>query len=99
MGTPAGPIKFLTTFELEPTADGTTVHMRFGAAKASRDRAILTNALPTFEGIFAANAASLRAQLAEELEARMSAAPVEPPVPAPKAGGLFSELEPLLLVG
>jgi hypothetical protein len=99
MGTPQGQVRFLTTMELEPTADGTIVHMRFGPTKSARDRAILTSVLPMFGPIFDANAASLRTLLAEELESRASTASIEPTLPAPKADGLFAELEPLLLVG
>ena len=99
MGTPAGQVRFLTTMELEPTADGTIVHMRFGPSKSARDKAILTSVLPMFEPIFAANATSLRTLLAAELDARASRASAEPALPAPKADGLFAELEPLLPVG
>jgi len=99
MGTPAGQVSFVTTFELEPTANGTTVHMRFGPTKSAKDRAILTQVLPAFEGIFAANAASLRTLLAEEVDSRSTGAPDEPTLPAPRADGLFAELEPQLPVG
>ena len=99
MGTPAGPFKFLTTFEFEPTADGTIVHMRFGATKAARDRKLLADVLPMFEPIFAANAEALRDLIAADLEARSAAASPEPALPSPKAGGLFSEVEILSTVG
>jgi class 3 adenylate cyclase len=92
MGTHAGPVKFLTTFEFEPTVEGTTVHMRIGAGKSARDRAILIDVLPMFGPIFAANAETLRDLVAEDVRSRADAAPPEPPIPAPKADGLFSEM-------
>lgn len=97
MGTPAGKVSFLTTFELEPTVEGTTIHMRFGAGKAPRDRKLLADILPMFEPVFAANAAALRELITADVRAR-DGAPSEPALPNPKADGLFSELQPLLMV-
>ena len=99
MGTPAGPIRFLTTFELEPTSSGTLIHMRFGGPTAKKDRDILAHVLPSFEGAFAANAAALRTQMAAELDARAADAPAEPDLPAPRAGAPFAGLAPLRIVG
>lgn len=98
MGTPAGQVRFLTTFEFEPTVDGTTIHMRFGSTKSARDKAILADVLPMFEPIFRANAETLRELVAADLQSRADAAPAEPALPVPKADGLFSELQPLLMV-
>jgi hypothetical protein len=98
MGTPLGPIRFLTTFELEPTADGTLIHMRFGAPTSKKEREIFAHALPTFEGAFQANADALRSQMAAELEARATAAP-EPDLPAPGPDAPFAGLQPLQMVG
>lgn len=95
MGTPAGPVKFLTTFEFEPTADGTTVHMRIGAGKSKRDGKLLANVLPMFAPIFAANAAILAELVAEDVRTRELAAPPEPGIPAPKVDGLFAEMPSL----
>jgi hypothetical protein len=98
MGTPAGPIKFLTTFELEPTTDGTLIHMRFGAPASKKDRDILTGALPMFQGAFDANASALRSQMAAELDAR-TAGVVEPAVPPPSGDAPFAGIGPLQIVG
>jgi uncharacterized protein YndB with AHSA1/START domain len=98
MGTPAGAIKFLTTFELEPTADGTLIHMRFGKPTSKKEREILAGALPMFQDAFDANATALRTQITEELEAR-SAGGAEPALPTPKPDGLFAEITPLQMVG
>src|SRR5512140_1628535 len=94
MGTPLGPIRFLTTFELEPTPSGTRIHMRFGAPASRQEREIFEHALPTFEAPFAANAEALRMQLAAELEARAADAPPEPELPTPRPGAPFASLEP-----
>jgi uncharacterized protein YndB with AHSA1/START domain len=98
MGTPAGPIKFLTTFELEPTTDGTRIHMRFGAPASKKEREILAGALPMFHDAFDANATALRTQLAAELEARRAGA-AEPAVPPPSADAPFAGIQPLQMVG
>ncbi|MEO8274362.1 MAG: DUF2652 domain-containing protein [Chloroflexota bacterium] len=99
MGTPAGQVKFLTTFEFEPTVDGTTVHMRIGPGKSAKDRAILVGVLPMFEPIFAANAATLRQLVAEDLQTRADEAPSEPDIPMPRPNGLFSEMAPIPVAG
>jgi hypothetical protein len=99
MGTPLGSVKFLTTFELEPTADGTRVEMRIAPDKP-KDRPILTQILPMFEGIFAANATALRELVAQELDARASAAAAhgsEPELPVPSADGVLADLPPAAL--
>jgi uncharacterized protein YndB with AHSA1/START domain len=98
MGTPLGAIRFLTTFELEPTADGTRIHMRFGAPTVKKERAIFAQALPTFKGAFDASADALRALLVSELEAR-AAGGAEPDVPAPRPDAPFAGLSPLQMVG
>ncbi|HEU0235803.1 MAG TPA: DUF2652 domain-containing protein [Candidatus Limnocylindrales bacterium] len=36
---PTGPVKLLHTVELEPTTEGTTIHLRFGPPKSARERA------------------------------------------------------------
>src|SRR4051812_413994 len=99
MGTPAGPIRFLTTFDLEPTPDGTLIHMRFGAPTNKKERRILEQSLPMFEGPFQRNADALRSQMAAELDARAASAPPEPAVPMPHPDAPFAGIEPLQSVG
>ena len=36
---PSGPLRLLHTVELEPTTDGTTIHLRFGPPNSARERA------------------------------------------------------------
>jgi hypothetical protein len=99
MPTPAGTVRFLTTFELEPTADGTVIHMRFGAPTNKKERRILEESMPMFDGPFQANAEALRSQMAAELDARKAGAPPEPAVPAPRPDAPFAGIQPLQIVG
>jgi uncharacterized protein YndB with AHSA1/START domain len=98
MQTPGGPIRFLTTFELEPTPDGTTIHMRFGAPTSKKERAIFEQVASTFAPMFEANAASLRSHLADALEERQAGALPEPTLPAPSTDGPLSNLPTLAMV-
>jgi uncharacterized protein YndB with AHSA1/START domain len=94
MQTPAGPIKLLSTVELEPTASGTVVHMRFGAPKTAKERAMAEPLKPMFEGMIAASGAALRMLIQSEVSERESAATAEPPLPEPRADGVLAELAP-----
>ena len=47
--TPGGPVRFPVTTELEPTADGTIVHYRFGAALTTKERARMHQMVPWVE--------------------------------------------------
>ena len=98
MGTPAGPVTFLTTFEFEPAVDGTNVEMRI-AGDSAQDRELLQGVLPMFEPIFAANATTLRELVAADVEARDEATPSEPDLPAPDPSGEFANLPQLQLLG
>jgi hypothetical protein len=99
MGTPMGPIRFLTTFELEPSAAGTLIHMRFGAPASKKDRAIFAQALPMFEGAFKANSDALRTQMQAELDARAAGAAPEPDLPTPSPDNPFATVQPLVMIG
>jgi len=66
MDTPMGPVKFLSTVELEPSPSGTIVHYRFAPTKA-KDRAILEQMAPMLDGIFQHHGAELARQLEAEL--------------------------------
>jgi uncharacterized protein YndB with AHSA1/START domain len=97
--TPAGPVKMLTTLELEPTVDGTIVHFRFAAPKTPKEKAILKEMTPAFEELFRQSHANLIAQLDAELAVRNADRAEEPELPMPKPDGLFSEMRPLVMVG
>jgi hypothetical protein len=93
MQTPAGPVTFNNTMELEPTPDGTIVHMRFAPPDTEREVAILTQMQPMFEGMFAADRASLRALLDGKVAER-AARGSEPTLPCPRPDGDFADLPP-----
>jgi uncharacterized protein YndB with AHSA1/START domain len=98
MGTPGGQVTFMSTVELEPTADGTIIRMRFGAPKTARGQAIMASMAPMFEQLFQENERSLNEHLGAELAARTAAHVEEAGLPAPKPDGLFSEIRPLLMI-
>ena len=91
MQTPGGPVTFNNTMELEPTPDGTIVHMRFAPPETDRETAILTQMIPMFEGMFAADRAALRALLDAKVAER-AARGSEPDVPTPRPDGDFADL-------
>ena len=99
MNTPGGPLKFLTTVELEPTTDGTIIHTRFAAPETAGERAIMEQLAPMFAEILKENDRNLTEQLEAELAARMAGRAQEPELPTPKPGGLFAEMPPLAIVG
>ena len=98
MLTPGGPVSFNNTLELEPTPDGTIVHMRFAPPDTDRERAILLPMLPTFEAMFDADRVALQTLVATKLRER-AARGQEPELPAPKPGGDFADLPPIAIVG
>jgi hypothetical protein len=63
MQTPGGPVTFDYTLELEPTPNGTIVHMRFAPPETDRERAIMSEMRPMFEGMFEADRVALRTLL------------------------------------
>ena len=98
IGTPAGPIRILGTFELEPTAGGTRVDVRFAKPKAAKDAAILAQSVPAFQGMIDAGAAAVRTLVATEARAR-EAGVAEPPLPAPTPDGVLAGIEPVRVAG
>jgi uncharacterized protein YndB with AHSA1/START domain len=91
MQTPGGPVSFLNTMELEPTSDGTIVHLRFAPPATVHEQAILAGMRPMFEGIFAANRIALATLLDTELSERAGRG-IEPDLPAPSPDGVLSGL-------
>jgi uncharacterized protein YndB with AHSA1/START domain len=98
IGTPAGPIRVLGTFELEPTTTGTRVHVRFAKPKAKKDAEVMAAMLPVFQGMIDAGAAAVRTLVAAEARARAAEAPLEPAIPAAKRDGVLAGLEPIRIV-
>jgi len=70
LATPTGPIKLLHTIELEPTADGTTIHLRFGPPKTKRERTLMADIGPAYGAALRSGIPSLLAQLDARLAAR-----------------------------
>jgi hypothetical protein len=70
MQTPGGPVHFLSTVELEPTASGTHVEMRYAAPEDPAEREIFVGMEPVFAGMFAESKRRLVQLLADELDAR-----------------------------
>jgi hypothetical protein len=97
--TPMGPIKMLSTLELEPTATGTILHWRFAAPKTARERAIMEQLGPMFRSLFEQSRQTLAAQLESELAVRTADVDLQPALPRPRADGLFSEMPQLQMVG
>src|SRR4051794_26221670 len=63
VNTPAGPVKMLSSLELEPTTTGTTLHWRFAAPKTAKERAILEQMGPMFRDLFEQSHRTLVGQL------------------------------------
>jgi uncharacterized protein YndB with AHSA1/START domain len=99
VNTPMGPIKMLSTLELEPTATGTMLHWRFAAPRTAKERAIMEQLGPMFRSLFEQSRQTLAAQLASELTVRTADDDLQPALPKPKADGLFSEMPQLQMVG
>jgi uncharacterized protein YndB with AHSA1/START domain len=91
MQTPGGPVTFLNTLELEPTTEGTIVHMRFAPPATEREQAILADMRPMFEGMFEADRVALRTLLEMKLAEGKARGP-EPALPMPRADGVLADL-------
>ncbi len=94
MSTPAGPVRFLTTIEFEPTPAGTVVDFRFAPPKTARERAIMREAAPMLESSIAHHGALLVAQLDAELATRLDGGE-QPALPTPRPDGLLASSMPL----
>jgi uncharacterized protein YndB with AHSA1/START domain len=92
--TPAGPVRFLVTMELEPTPDGTILHVRFAAPKTAKERAIMEQIAAWFDDVLKTSAARLAAALGEELERRGRDAGEEPALPRAQPDGPLAGLAP-----
>jgi uncharacterized protein YndB with AHSA1/START domain len=91
MNTPGGPVTFVNTLELEPTPDGTIVHMRFAPPATEREQAILAGMRPMFEGMFEADRVALRTLLEMKVRER-EARGTGPELPRPSADGVLADL-------
>ena len=48
LATPGGPVKVLHTIELEPTTDGTLIHIRFAAPRSRREKELMKGIGPAY---------------------------------------------------
>jgi hypothetical protein len=95
LATPHGPLRVLHTIELEPTAKGTTIHMRYAAPKTKREMPLMEVIGPAYAQALETNCPSLAAQLAAVFASRKDAATSEPALGMPKANGPLASLKPL----
>ena len=65
-------MKVLHTIELEPTATGTTIHIRFAAPKTKREKPLMEHIGPAYGARAGVRRPELIAQLDAELAARES---------------------------
>ena len=91
METPGGPVTFANTLELEPTAEGTIVHMRFAKPETERELQILGGMREMFEGMFDADRVALQTLL-DLKTAERAARGEEPALPRPNPDGEFADL-------
>jgi uncharacterized protein YndB with AHSA1/START domain len=96
--TPGGPVKLLHTIELEPTSDGTIIHVRFGAPKTKREQALAPAIAEAYATGFHAAIGSLLAQLEAELAAVERGDDEEPALPTVAPDGPLAGLEPMTTV-
>jgi len=95
---PDGPLRVLHTIEFEPTATGTTIHMRFAAPKTKRELPLMTVIGPAYGQALEANVPTLVAQLDAAHAERASGRPPEPELATPRPDGPLSGLRPLAIV-
>jgi uncharacterized protein YndB with AHSA1/START domain len=98
LDTPGGPVKVLHTIELEPTATGTVVHLRFAAPKTKRGRALMEHIGPAYGAALRSGIPSLIAQLDAKLAARDADRGPEPELATPRPDGPLSGLQPRLML-
>ncbi len=91
MNTPAGPVKFLSTMEFEPTITGTILHFRFSAPKTAREREMLLQMAPGFEAMFEQGRKDLAAQIDAELATRRANGE-EPALPASRPDSVLASI-------
>ncbi|MGI8999286.1 MAG: hypothetical protein ACR2GO_06220, partial [Candidatus Limnocylindria bacterium] len=89
----------LHTVEFEPVTTGTVIHIRFGAPKTQREKALMKDIGPAYGEALEASFPSLIAQLDAELAARDADRGPEPELTGPRPGGPLSGLQSLVIVG
>ncbi len=96
--TPGGPVGIPNTFELEPTATGTRVSLRFQRPSEPDEAALVEPMLPTFQAMVDAGSTALQAIVGSQMQSRVATAPVEPELPTPRKDGDFADLPSINLL-
>ncbi len=99
LDTPGGPVKLLHTIELEPTTEGTTIHLRFAAPRTKRERALMEGIGPSYGHALQASVPGLVAQLEAAFATLDADRGPEPELAVPRSDGPLSGLQPLVIVG
>jgi uncharacterized protein YndB with AHSA1/START domain len=98
LDTPGGPTKVLHTIELEPTASGTTIHLRFAAPKTKREKALMEHIGPAYGAALRSGIPNLIAQLDAALAVREADRGPEPELVKPTPDGPLAGLQPLVMI-
>ena len=97
--TPEGPVGFPHTIELEPTPEGTTIHMRFGWPRTVRERAAATAIAEPYGKALSAAAPGLVAELDATFAAAQAGQAPEPGIELPGPDGQPGRVAQLDIVG
>jgi hypothetical protein len=79
--------------------EGTVIHLRFGAAKTRREKALMEHIGPAYGQALESSFPGLIAQLDAELAARDADRGPEPELSTPRPDGPLAGLQPLVIVG
>ncbi|HEY8167456.1 MAG TPA: DUF2652 domain-containing protein [Candidatus Limnocylindrales bacterium] len=96
--TPGGPLRLVHTLELEPTAEGTIIHFRYGPPKAARERAMALQVAPMFDGLIRQAADNLLAAIESDAVGRTGDDLSEPELARPRSDGPLSGLAPITML-
>jgi uncharacterized protein YndB with AHSA1/START domain len=99
VATPDGPVGFPHTIELEPTAAGTTIHMRFGWPRTKREKAVARAIAEPYGQALAGAVPGLVADLEKAFAAQGAGRSPEPELEPRRTGGVLSGLAPLEPIG
>ncbi len=95
---PDGPVKVLHTIELEPTTDGTLIHIRFAAPRTRREHAAMQVIAPAYGEALQSRFPELVAQLESAGADRARGRRAEPELPEAKSDGVLAGLAPMTYV-
>jgi hypothetical protein len=99
LDTPAGPVRLPHTIELEPTATGTLIHLRYGPPGTKKEQALAAPIAEAYGGALQSALPALVAQLEERYAARDVDRDLEPELAAARPDGPLSGIEPLQIIG